>query len=64
MTRNRAKFFGLLLIAIVASVGWQELGAKTPGLLGLFPIIVSSISLVMPSGSYLLNTSRCRTRKS
>ena len=37
MTRNRAKFFGLLLIAIVASVGWQELGAKTPRAPGIIP---------------------------
>lgn len=37
MTRNRAKFFGLLLIAIVASVGWQELGAKTLRAPGIIP---------------------------
>jgi carboxyl-terminal processing protease len=37
MTRHSAKFFGLLLIAIAASVSWQDLGAKTPGAQGISP---------------------------
>jgi carboxyl-terminal processing protease len=37
MTRNSAKFFGLLFIAIAASVSWQELGAKTPRVPGIIP---------------------------
>ena len=37
MTRNRAKFFGLLLIAIAVSVSWQELGAKTLRAHGIIP---------------------------
>ena len=64
MTRNRAKFFGLLLIAIVASVGWQELGAKTLRAPGIIPDYRQLDLFGNAFGLILANTSRCRTRKS